>query len=254
MLRGGATDSDRLEFLRESETMLDIGSHLNIVSMIGVVVSQRPWLVVLEFCIYGDLLAVLTNCRRKKIDLTLQEKLFFAEQIVSGMKYVASKKYVHMDLAARNCLISENNLIKVADFGLTHKFNDGLPHYKQNGVMKLSIRWLDLNAYDCKVFSEKSDVWSFGVTMWEIFSAGEQPYKNIQLVDVLKVVRKGYRLTQPESAPGAVYELMLRCWESNYKKRPSFSVIFESIRYACPPCLFFSLLKVLFNACSFIRR
>lgn len=231
MLRGGASDNDRNEFLREAETMIELGMHANIVSLTGVVVTQRPWLVVLEFCIYGDLGDVLVSCRRKKIDITLQEKLCFTEQIANGMLYIASKGFVHMDLAARNVLLHENNLVKVADFGLTHHFDPGTDSYKQSGVMKLSIRWLALDAFDTKYFSEKTDVWSFGITIWEIFAKGEQPYKGIELTDVLKLVRKGLRLEKQANTPQKLFDLLLACWQKESIRRPSFASIAETVRF-----------------------
>ena len=164
MLRNGASDDDKVEFLREAETMVELGKHEHLVQFMGIVVRRRPWLVVLEYCQYGDLSDVLRVCKQKNIQLRLCEQLHIAKQLASGMQYISSSGYVHMDLAARNVLLHHDNVVKVADFGLTHRFDEGKNYYKQRGVLKLSIRWLAIDSFDYKIFSEKSDVWSFAVT------------------------------------------------------------------------------------------
>lgn len=223
MLRSGASNGDRTEFLREAETMLNIGTHANIVSFQGAAVKQRPWLVVLEYCQYGDLSDVLKALGRRKIALTLREQMGIAGQLATGMAYVSSKRFVHMDLAARNVLLGENSLIKIADFGLTHSFDSGKDYYKQLGVLKLSIRWLAIDSFDNKIFSERSDVWSYAVTMWEVFSYGLQPYRGNKLQEVLKLVRGGGRLDKPLACPQEFFESLQKCWLVNRMDRPSFN-------------------------------
>lgn len=174
MLRSGASPDDKVEFLREAQTMVELGNHDNLVEFMGIVVRRRPWLVVLEFCQFGDLSDVLRACRQKSVHLTVAERLHFARQLAAGMQFISSKGFVHMDLAARNVLLHRGNLIKVADFGLTHRFDAGKNYYKQRGVLKLSIRWLAIDSFDHKIFSEKSDVWSFAVTgAWRTTGTGK---------------------------------------------------------------------------------
>lgn len=223
MLRSGAAQGDKLEFLREAETMLTIGANPNIVKFVGAAVKQRPWLVVLEYCQYGDLSDVLKALGRRKIGLTLREQMSIATQLATGMEYVASKRFVHMDLAARNVLLAENSVIKIADFGLTHAFDEGKEHYKQLGVLKLSIRWLAIDSFDNKIFSEKSDVWSYAITMWEVFSYGLQPYRGNKLQEVLKLVRGGGRLDKPLACPAEFFSDLQSCWLINRADRPTFS-------------------------------
>lgn len=231
MLRGGASTQDKTEFLRESETMLELGPHENLVKFIGVSVKQRPWLVILEFCQYGDLSDVLRACRRKGIVLTSREQVNMAYQLTCGMAYIAGKGFVHMDLAARNCLLDSNNNIKVADFGLTHRFDEGHNYYRQVGVMKLSIRWLAIDSFDHKIFSEKSDVWSFGITFWEIMTYGQQPYTGQKLTDVLRIVRSGTRLTKPDNCDDAIWEIMQSTWVKEASKRPTFKKLTKSLKF-----------------------
>eukprot|EP00730_Choanoeca_flexa_P005608 TRINITY_DN11985_c0_g1_i2.p1 TRINITY_DN11985_c0_g1~~TRINITY_DN11985_c0_g1_i2.p1 ORF type:complete len:710 (+),score=227.01 TRINITY_DN11985_c0_g1_i2:92-2221(+) len=222
MLRGKASEDDKKEFLREGETMLKIGNHDNLVKLLGVVISKKPMLMVLEYCQYGDLSDVLRACRRKKVALKLGEQLYLASQLAKGMQYIASKHYVHMDLAARNCLLGPNSVLKIADFGLTRPHDAGKNYHKQQGVMKLSIRWLAMDAFKYKIFSEKSDVWSFGVTTWEILSYGRQPYSGVELKHVMKAVIDGRRLKQPKGCPDDVWDVVFSCWIREPNRRPTF--------------------------------
>eukprot|EP00048_Salpingoeca_helianthica_P004078 m.73515 g.73515 ORF g.73515 m.73515 type:complete len:695 (+) comp13038_c1_seq1:54-2138(+) len=230
MLRSGASAQDREEFLREAETMLALGSADHVVGLVGVAVRQRPWLAVIELCQYGDLADVLHALDRKKIQLTLHEMLRVSQQIASGMEYIHTRRFVHMDLAARNCLLHTGGLVKVADFGLTRPYDAGQTHYRQIGVMKLSIRWLAVDSFDHKLFSEKSDVWAFGVTMWEIFTNGTQPYTGQQLPEVLRAVRAGTRLERPPACPAEVFETMDACWHRDRARRPTFAALRAAIK------------------------
>eukprot|EP00042_Codosiga_hollandica_P054410 m.736092 g.736092 ORF g.736092 m.736092 type:complete len:726 (+) comp58894_c0_seq2:49-2226(+) len=229
MLREGASDLDRNEFLREAEVMFGLGQHDNIAALIGVVVTQRPWLVVVDFCQYGDLSDVLRACQRKQVQLSLTERLTLATQLATGAGYLASKRYVHMDIAARNCLLHGTNVLKLADFGLTHQYDDGQQTYRQVGMMKLSVRWLAIDSFENKLFSELSDVWSFAVTVWEIFTDGLTPFKELKAVDVPKKVRAGLRLAQPPTVPADVWAMLVACWEFDRLKRPTFAKIIETL-------------------------
>ena len=235
MLRGAASAEDKTVFLAEAETMLGIdtqGSE-HLVKFMGVAFAQRPWLVVLEFCQYGDLSDVLKACTKKRIMLTRQESLYIASCIARGMEYLHSKQYVHMDLAARNCLLDSNNNVKIADFGLTHKYDSGHKYYRQQGVLKLSIRWLAIDSFDYKIFSEKSDVWSWAVTMWEVWKGGRQPYGGKKLQEVLRFCRGGGRLAKPAMCMPDFWVLMESCWQKEPASRPDFSSIVKQIDFLC---------------------
>ncbi len=118
---------------------------------------------------YGDLRNLLKGCEAKRIQLTLVEFLSFAAKIASGMEFMESKRYIHMDLAARNCLVGAENLVKVADFGLTQRLADGEDTWKAPAMMKMPIKWSAIECLDDRLFSIASDVWSFGIVIWEIF-------------------------------------------------------------------------------------
>eukprot|EP00730_Choanoeca_flexa_P016279 TRINITY_DN7660_c0_g1_i3.p1 TRINITY_DN7660_c0_g1~~TRINITY_DN7660_c0_g1_i3.p1 ORF type:complete len:781 (+),score=272.61 TRINITY_DN7660_c0_g1_i3:134-2476(+) len=224
MLRGGATPEDKEEFTQEAQVMLDM-DHDNLVQMIGVAMQQRPWLMVLEFLQYGDLRNVLKGCKAKDITLRYDEQLSFAVQIAKGMEHLANLRMVHMDLAARNCLVAQNNLVKVADFGLTRKLPEGQDYWQSSQVLKLPVKWCSIEALDDRLFSEKSDVWAFGIVMWEITSYGAMPYQDLKTQEVQRKVREGARL---EPVPGTnedYFAIAKSCWRVDRDARPKFSSI-----------------------------
>ena len=181
---------------------------------------------------------MVQTCREKKFTLTLIEQLKFCVQIAAGMAYLASNRFIHMDLAARNCLVRANNIVKIADFGLvcqlicsrthlilllqTRRIPEGLDHFKLDKTLKLPIKWMAIEAMDERKFSEKSDVWSFGITCWEVFSYGLSPYNQIKNLDVQAQVRSGMRLDRPATCPEPFYALLHRCWLTKAAARPSF--------------------------------
>nr|BAG55496.1 protein tyrosine kinase [Monosiga ovata] len=241
MLRNGASISDKGEFLREAETMASL-THENLVRMVGVAVQQRPWLCVLECMQYGDVRDVLQTCKEKSIALTRLEQLIYAVQIADGMAYMAENRFIHMDLAARNCLLHTGNVCKVADFGLTRPLDEGEDHYVLRVSAKLPVKWVSIEALDDKIFSEGSDIWAYGVLLWEILSYGAAPYENVRNQDIQRRVREGLRLKCPEGADEHIFRVASMCWHMDRYKRPSFKDIGQLFRQmlpeakaACPP-------------------
>ncbi|XP_065842852.1 uncharacterized protein [Oscarella lobularis] len=161
------------------------------------------------------------KAKNEVIELTASNLLSFAWQIASGMEYLAGKGLVHRDLACRNVLVCENNLVKVSDFGLTRAvYEDGA--YSQKTTRRLPFRWMSIEAILHRLFTEKSDVWSFGVVLWEIFTFGCFPYPCMSSKDILSLLRRGNRLDCPENCSREMYDLMSECWNAEPEKRPLF--------------------------------
>jgi hypothetical protein len=238
MLKSAAKPEDKKEFLRETETHIAL-NHPNLVKMIGVAVQQKPWLTVLEFAPYGDLRSVLMCAAEKKIELSPREMLTWSADLCSGLVYLSSKRLVHMDLATRNCLVAENNLVKIADFGLTRELPPGKTNFILRERVMLAFKWLALEGLLRKEFSEFSDVWSFAVVMWEIFMYGVTPYEDTEMREMPNLLKRGQRLDQPANCPRDVFALMVRCWLYEPTKRPKFEEmhgLLLQLREKSPPC------------------
>merc|ERR1712216_806311 len=173
---------------REAEVMLNF-DHDNVTRIIGVCVQQAPWLTVLEFMPYGDLKEVFRSCKTKGIEVTSGECLDMAKQLCRGCGYVISLRLFHMDIAARNCLLGAENRVKLADFGLTRKMDPGATSYRLKEKLSISIKWTALEALERKYFDEKSDVWSFGVAVWEMFTYGEIPYRRVPVAKTVSSLK-----------------------------------------------------------------
>eukprot|EP00045_Choanoeca_perplexa_P012851 m.142452 g.142452 ORF g.142452 m.142452 type:complete len:754 (+) comp16156_c0_seq1:271-2532(+) len=222
-VRNSASDGDKQEFIDECEVMLHL-RHEGLVQLLGVAIQQKPWLCVIEFMKYGDLRDVLRTCQEKSLELTYLEQLTLSVQMARGLAFLASKRYIHMDIAARNVLLTENNKIKIADFGLTQPLDEGMDTYTLRKTAKLPIRWMALEGLRTKIFSEKSDVWAYGVMLHEIATYGKLPYAGIKNKDVAKHILGGNRLQKPvEPMPQEFFDLAERCWHDDPQARPPFA-------------------------------
>ncbi|XP_006635109.2 tyrosine-protein kinase ABL2 isoform X1 [Lepisosteus oculatus] len=211
------------EFLKEASVMKEV-KHPNLVQLLGVCTLEPPFYIVTEYMPHGNLLDYLRDCDREEVNAVVL--LYMATQISSAMEYLEKKNFIHRDLAARNCLVGENHVVKVADFGLSRLMTGDT--YTAHAGAKFPIKWTAPESLAYNTFSIKSDVWAFGVLLWEIATYGMSPYPGIDLSQVYDLLEKGYRMEQPEGCPPKVYELMRACWQWSPLDRPSFAEIHQA--------------------------
>uniref|UniRef100_UPI00358DDD28 tyrosine-protein kinase ABL1-like n=1 Tax=Myxine glutinosa TaxID=7769 RepID=UPI00358DDD28 len=210
------------EFLKEAAVMKEI-KHPNLVQLLGVCTREPPFYIVTEFMPRGNLLDYLRECDR--VEVAAVVLLYMATQISSAMEYLELKNFIHRDLAARNCLVGENHLVKVADFGLSRLMTGDT--YTARAGAKFPIKWTAPESLAYNKFSIKSDVWAFGVLLWEIATYGLSPYPGIDLSQVYERLEKGYRMDRPKGCPPRVYQLMRSCWSWSANDRLSFEEIHQ---------------------------
>lgn len=223
---------DNEEFLREAACMKEF-DHPNVIKIIGVSLQSRPHrrlpvpMVLLPFMKHGDLRTylVLSRLGDQPVEIPFQTLLNFMIDIAKGMEYLSSKNFIHRDLATRNCMLDQDMRVCVADFGLSRKLYSG-DYYRQGSMSKLPVKWIALESLADNVYTVHSDVWSFGVTMWEIAARGQTPYPGVENAELYDYLISGQRLKQPSSCSDELYHLMQRCWHTEPKLRPSF----ESLR------------------------
>ncbi|XP_038597442.1 tyrosine-protein kinase receptor TYRO3 [Tachyglossus aculeatus] len=225
------SSSDIEEFLREAACMKEF-DHPHVAQLIGVSLRSRAKgrlpipMVIMPFMKHGDLHAFLLASRvgESPFDLPPQTLLRFMVDVASGMDYLSTHNFIHRDLAARNCMLAEDMTVCVADFGLSRKIYSG-DYYRQGCASKLPVKWLALESLADNLYTVQSDVWAFGVTMWEIVTRGQTPYAGIENAEIYNYLIGGNRLKQPPECLEEVYELMCRCWTADPKGRPSFSTL-----------------------------
>uniref|UniRef100_A0A5S6R191 Protein kinase domain-containing protein n=1 Tax=Trichuris muris TaxID=70415 RepID=A0A5S6R191_TRIMR len=206
-------------FWREAALMRQF-DHANLLNVIAVswTHSGLP-VMVLPFMDLGDLRTFVCDIKR---ELMVVDLIHFARQVVAGMCYLSSRHYVHRDLAARNCMVSSDGRVTVADFGLTISLTD-LDAWRRRKQTKLPVKWMAIESLlDNAIFNEKTDVWSFGVLLWELMTRGAVPYANVDNQDLKSALQSGLRLCPPYQSPKDVYGLMLACWRPDPSSRPSF--------------------------------
>jgi len=213
------------EFMAEV-TLLKALNHVNVVRFLGTYTDANGLhYVATEFCSKGALNSFLQKDMPK---LKLLELLHMCRDTAAGMRYLASRHIVHRDLAARNLLVKhedERYIIKVADFGLSRATNN---YYKTTNAV-FPVKWSPPEVIEYERFSQKSDVWSYGIVVWEIFEGGKVPYPGKSNDEAKNAVMKGYRLEKPELCPPEVYQVMLLCWEKEEQKRPEFGEVFTKM-------------------------
>lgn len=214
------------EFLEEAELMKNM-RHPNLVQLLGVCTREAPIYIITEFMTKGNLLDYLRNCDHEQINGFVL--MYMATQICSAMSYLESHNYIHRDLAARNCLVSDNHLVKVADFGLTRRVEQDDIYTAHVGA-KFPIKWTAPEGLAYNKFSSKSDVWSFGVLLWEIATYGMTPYPGVELSEVFYTLNSGHRMGRPTGCPEPIYQLMQQCWSWESIDRPAFWEVHEQLQ------------------------
>uniref|UniRef100_A0A8C8FDI0 Tyrosine-protein kinase n=1 Tax=Oncorhynchus tshawytscha TaxID=74940 RepID=A0A8C8FDI0_ONCTS len=205
-------------FLMEARILKQY-DHPNIVKLIGVCTQKQPIYIIMELVQGGDFLSFL-RCEGHNLKSNMLVKM--AENVASGMEYLESKKCIHRDLAARNCLVGEQSRVKISDFGMSREQQDGV-YSAAGGLKQIPVKWTAPEALNYGRYTTESDVWSFGVLLWEIFSRGVTPYTSMSNQQTRDEVEKGYRMLATNSCPPDVYAIMCRCWQYDPRNRPSFS-------------------------------
>ncbi|CAB1330715.1 unnamed protein product, partial [Coregonus sp. 'balchen'] len=211
-------------------------SHQNIVRCIGVSLQILPRCILLELMTGGDMKSFLRQNRPKtsqSSSLTMLELLHMARDIAFGCRYLEENHFIHRDIAARNCLLTcpgPDRVAKIGDFGMARDIYRA-SYYRKGGRAMLPVKWMPPEAFMEGIFTCKTDTWSFGVLLWEIFSLGYMPYPCKTNQEVLEFVTSGGRMDPPKSCPGPVYRIMTQCWQHCPEHRPNFSTILERINY-----------------------
>ncbi|XP_066996818.2 tyrosine-protein kinase transmembrane receptor Ror2 [Anabrus simplex] len=242
MLKDEASEDLQVDFEREACLLAEF-DHPNIVKLLGVCAIGRPMCLLFEYMGRGDLNEFLRSCSPsnyivrssegdgemfKDVQLTHVDLVNIARQVAAGMVYLSDRKFVHRDLATRNCLINDEMVVKIADFGLSQKIylQD---YYKGDEHDAIPVRWMPLESILYNKYTVESDVWAFGVCLWEIFSFALQPYYGMTHEEVVKYIKEGNVLQCPDNTPKSVYELMKLCWNRKPPSRPGFRTIYQTL-------------------------
>ncbi|XP_004839304.1 ALK tyrosine kinase receptor isoform X2 [Heterocephalus glaber] len=229
------SEQDELDFLMEA-LIISKFNHQNIVRCIGVSLQALPRFILLELMAGGDLKSFLRETRPRPSQpssLAMLDLLHVARDIACGCQYLEENHFIHRDIAARNCLLTcpgSGRIAKIGDFGMARDIYRA-SYYRKGGCAMLPVKWMPPEAFMEGIFTSKTDTWSFGVLLWEIFSLGYMPYPSKSNQEVLEFVTSGGRMDPPKNCPGPVYRIMTQCWQHQPEDRPNFAIILERIEY-----------------------
>ncbi|XP_055718399.1 fibroblast growth factor receptor 3-like isoform X2 [Salvelinus fontinalis] len=238
MLKDNATDKDLSDLVSEMEMMKMIGKHKNILNLLGACSQDGPLYVLVEYASKGNLREYLRarrppgtdysfdTCKIPDEQLTFKDLVSCAYQVARGMEYLASQKCIHRDLAARNVLVTEESVMKIADFGLARDVHN-IDYYKKTTNGRLPVKWMAPEALFDRVYTNQSDVWSYGVLLWEIFTLGGSPYPGIPVEELFKLLKEGHRMDKPANCTHEQYMIMRECWHAVPSQRPTFRQLVE---------------------------
>ncbi|XP_011601190.1 fibroblast growth factor receptor 2 isoform X2 [Takifugu rubripes] len=240
MLKDDATEKELSDLVSEMEMMKMIGKHKNIINLLGACTQDGPLYVIVEYASKGNLREYLRARRPPGMEysydiarvsdeqLTFKDLVSCTYQVARGMEYLASQKCIHRDLAARNVLVTESNIMKIADFGLARDVHN-IDYYKKTTNGRLPVKWMAPEALFDRVYTHQSDVWSFGVLMWEIFTLGGSPYPGIPVEELFKLLKEGHRMDKPGNCTNELYMMMKDCWHAISSQRPTFKQLVEDL-------------------------
>uniref|UniRef100_A0A0R3RJC0 Tyrosine-protein kinase n=1 Tax=Elaeophora elaphi TaxID=1147741 RepID=A0A0R3RJC0_9BILA len=219
----------RFSFLKEARIMRKF-DHPNITHIFGVVADQLPLLLLMELCEGGSTLSFL---RKNRGMIVPRLKLRFITESASGLQYLEKNNCIHRDIAARNCLLTRNYHIKLSDFGMS----DEKTPIQDKSLDKVPIKWLAPETMQNRIYSTKTDVWSYGIMVdgnlyvWEVYSEGCEPYPSLSNIQTrAKIIVQNYRMDMPQGTPPEVTSLVSKCWAKNPNDRPSFAKIYEELK------------------------
>ncbi|XP_068685587.1 fibroblast growth factor receptor 3-like [Montipora foliosa] len=241
MLKANAPPSDRKDLLSELELMKTLKPHPHVIKLIGCVTESDPLMVLIEYVPFGDLLGYLRKSRglndtyyknpdvKPETNLTSEQLMKFAWEVADGMCYLSSKKIVHRDLAARNVLVGEGERCKVTDFGMARNVEqDDIYTKKSRG--RLPVKWTAYEALFYGVYTTQSDVWSYGILLYEILTIGGSPYPDTHARLIADKIQQGYRMPKPRHVDSNLYEIMMKCWEEDPSDRPTFEKLRKTMK------------------------
>lgn len=214
---------DPADFLQEAQFMKRL-RHAKLIQLYAVCTMEEPIFIITELMRHGSLLEYLQQ--DKGSTLHISDQIEMAAQVASGMAYLEQQNYIHRDLAARNVLVGENNICKVADFGLARVFmkeNENVYEAREGG--KFPVKWTAPEAIHENTFSIKSDVWSFGILLYEIMTFGQIPYPAMTNYQVVQKIPQGFRMSCPPNCPKVMYDIMMDCWKQKAQDRPTFETL-----------------------------
>ncbi|XP_068685530.1 fibroblast growth factor receptor 3-like isoform X2 [Montipora foliosa] len=241
MLKANAPASDKRDLKSELDLMKTLKPHPHVIKLLGCVTETDPLLVLIEYVPYGDLLGYLRKSRglndtyykdpdiKPQTSLTSQQLMKFAWQIADGMNYLSLRKIIHRDLAARNVLVGETETCKVTDFGMARDVQqESIYERKTRG--RLPVKWTAYESLLYGKYTTKSDVWSYGVVLYEIFTVGGSPYPRMNGKKIASLLQQGYRMPKPQHVDNDLYQIMMNCWQNEPEARPSFADLTQQLK------------------------
>jgi len=241
MLKENAQEIERRDLFSELELMKKLKPHPHVIKLLGCVTITDPVLVIIEYVPYGDLLGYLRKSRglndnyfkdpdiKPQTSLSSLQLILMSWQIADGMSYLSSRKIIHRDLAARNVLVGEGEKCKVTDFGMARNVEmENVYEKKTKG--RIPVKWTAYEALTRGRYTTQSDVWSFGVVLYEIFTIGGQPYPRTNARKLVELLASGYRMPKPNHVAEALYQIMRNCWQEEPEDRPSFEQLQRELK------------------------